>query len=121
MVVFRLIEPSDLQELRFWSEDDELSRRLSYPTAEWFSYVSGPGVARCSIAHEGDIPVAQLQVDHVPGEPAYLDIAVRPDMRAKGMGHAILSEFLDWPGKVYSKLVGHIEPDNFASLRCCQK
>ncbi len=60
-------------------------------------------------------------MDHDHGEPAYLAIAVRPDLRGKRMGQLVLSAFLVGPGKVYPVLVGHIEPDNFASLRCCQK
>jgi hypothetical protein len=50
MIVFRPVVASDLGELRLWFEDIELSRRLCYPTAEWFSYVSGTGIARCWIA-----------------------------------------------------------------------
>jgi len=38
-----------------------------------------------------------------------------------GLGQSVLSAFLEGPGKVYAILVGHIEPDNLASLRCCQK
>ena len=121
MVVFRPIAADDLDELRLWFEDAELSRRLSYPTADWFSYVTGAGNARCWIAEAEGEPVAQLQVDHVPGEPAYLDIAIRPALRGKGMGQLILSRFLDGPGRIYSVLIGYVEPDNFASLRCCQK
>jgi RimJ/RimL family protein N-acetyltransferase len=121
MIDFRPIIASDLIYLRSWFEDRELSRRLSYPTAEWFTYVTDTDVAQCWIAEQGNEPVAQLQVDHFPGEPAYLDIAVRPSFRGKGLGRSILSAFLDGPGEVYSVLVGHIEPDNFASLHCCQK
>lgn len=120
-VVFRPIVASDLAHLRSWFEDEELSRRLSYPTEEWFSYVRGTGIAQCWIAQKGIELVAQLQVDHVPGEPAYLDIAVRPDLRGNGLGQSILSAFLEGPGEAYPVLVGHIEPDNLASLRCCQK
>lgn len=121
MIVFRPIIASDLGTLRSWFADQELSSRLSYPTAEWFSYVTGTDVAHCWIAEQGNKPIAQLQVDHLPGEPAHLDITVRPNLRGKGLGQSVLSAFLIGPGKVYSILVGHIEPDNFASLQCCQK
>jgi len=80
IIVFRPIIASDLLHLRCWFEDDELSRRLAYPTVEWFSYVTAGGSARCWIAQEEDELVAQLQVDYAAGEPAYLEIAVRPDL-----------------------------------------
>lgn len=120
-IVFRLIFAEDLRELRSWFEDAELSRRLSYPTDEWFAYVTNGGIAQCWIAQDDDEPVAQLQVDHVVGEPAYLDIAVRPNLRGKRLGQSILTEFLNGAGSIYSVVVGHIEPDNLASLRCCQR
>lgn len=121
MVVFCPINAGDIADLRSWFTDFELSRRLSYPTEEWSSYVAGPGTARCWIAREKGQAVAQLQVDHASGEPAYVSIAMRPDLRGKRVGQSVLSAFLDGPGKVYPVLVGHIEPDNIASLRCCQK
>jgi RimJ/RimL family protein N-acetyltransferase len=120
MIDFRPLIASDLETLRSWFADAELSRRLSYPTVEWFSYVTGTDAARCWIAVRQSEAIAQLQVDHHPGEPAYLDIAIRPDLRGKGLGRAVLSAFLDGPGKACPVLIGHIEPDNAASLRCFQ-
>lgn len=54
------------------------------------------------IAQEGDEPVTQLQVDHVAGEPAYLDIAVHPDLRGKGLEQSLLTAFRNAPGSTYS-------------------
>lgn len=120
-ITFRPLKNDDLPELRSWFEDAELSRRLSFPTDEWFAYVTVGDAARCWVALVVDRIVAEVQVDREDSERGYLDFAVRPNLRGKGVGAAVLSKFLTGPGRAYSVLEGRIEPDNLASVSCCQR
>lgn len=118
---FRPFTSDDLVELRSWFEDAELSRRLSFPTDEWFVYVTAGDAARCWMALAAGQTVAEVQVDREGLERGYIDLAVRPDLRGQRIGAAVLSAFLSGPGQAYPILEGRIEPDNAASLACCRR
>lgn len=120
-IIFRLIASDDLPELRTWFEDSELSRRLSFPTDEWFAYVTAGAAARCWVALDADRNIAVVQVDREDSERGYLDLAVHPDLRGQGIGTAVLAAFLSGPGRAYAILEGRIESDNAASLACCRR
>lgn len=120
-IIFRLLAGNDLPELRTWFEDAELSRRLSFPTDEWFAYVTAGVAARCWVALDAGRIVAVMQVDRQDSELGYLDLAVRPSLRGQGIGTAVLAAFLTGPGRAYATLEGRIEPDNAASLACCRR
>lgn len=98
-VSFRMILPDDLSVLRNWFEDAELSRRLSYPTYEWFAHVTNGTIARCWVASIEDRTVAMLQVDREVGDIGYFDLAVDPALRRRGLGVALLSAFVAGPGR----------------------
>ncbi len=120
-IIFRLISSNDLPVLRKWFEDAELSRRLSFPTDEWFAYVTAGADARCWLALDAGERVAVIQVDREGSELGYLDLAVRPSLRGQGIGMGVLAAFLSGPGCDYAVLEGRIEPDNAASLACCRR
>ncbi|PYB70650.1 GNAT family N-acetyltransferase [Rhizobium wuzhouense] len=119
-ITFRLLAHDDLRELRSWFQDEELSRRLSFPTDEWFAYVTNEAAVRCWLALEAGEIVALLQVDGDDAARGYLDLAVRPQLRQQGYGAAVLASFLSGPGTSYALLEGRIAPDNLASLACCR-
>lgn len=79
------------------------------------------GVARCwaALSPAGKM-IAELQVDREEPERGYLDIALRPDLRRRGLGTTVLSAFLSGPGRVYPILKPRIEADNTTSLACAR-
>ncbi|MGO7165162.1 N-acetyltransferase family protein, partial [Rhizobium johnstonii] len=93
---------------------------MSFPTDEWFAYVTTGETARCWVAVHAEQVIGEVQVDRDGDERVYLDLAVRPDLRGRGFGAAVLSAFLSAPGQAYPILEGRIEPDNIASLACCR-
>ncbi|WP_158271733.1 GNAT family N-acetyltransferase [Methylosinus sporium] len=111
----------DLSKFRAWFHDDELRRRLSFPTDDWFAYVTAGDAARSWAAlYAGEI-IAQVQVDRESPERGCLAFAMRPDRRGRGLGKRVLSAFLSGPGLAYPVLEGQIEFDNVASLACCRR
>jgi len=62
-MTFRFFTRDDLAEFRAWFDDAELSRRLSFPTDQWFAYVTAGDSARCWAASDGSRIVAAVQVD----------------------------------------------------------
>lgn len=104
--------------LRRWFDDSELARRLSFPDDAWCAYVMCGGEASCWVAVNGGDPVARFQLGARPGEPAFIDIGLRPDLRGQGLGPHWLRAFLDGPARGHDHIIGFIEPDNRASLRC---
>lgn len=120
-IIFRPLASDNLPELRTWFEDAELSRRLSFPTDEWFAYVTAGVAARCWVALDAGRIIAEVQVDREDAERGYFDFAVRPDLRGQRIGVAVISAFLSGPGRAYLLLEGRIEPDNAASLACCRR
>ena len=46
-ITFQIFTRDDLAEFRAWFDDAELSRRLSFPTDQWFAYVTAGDSARC--------------------------------------------------------------------------
>ena len=120
-ITFRPVTSDDLLELRTWFNDSELSRRLSFPTDDWFAYVTAGADARCWVALDAGKVIAMMQVDREDSERGYLDLAVCPHLRGQGIGTAVLTAFLSGPGGVYRILEGRIEPDNAASLACCRR
>lgn len=120
-IILRFIASNDLPELRTWFVDSELSRRLAFPTNEWFTYVTAEAAARCWVAFDAGRIVALTQVDHEESGLGYLSFAVHPSLRGKGTGTAVLAAFLSGPGRAYAILEGRVEPDNAASLACCRR
>ncbi|MBT9372620.1 GNAT family N-acetyltransferase [Rhizobium sp. CSW-27] len=120
-ITFRPLASDDLPELHTWFKDAELSRRLSFPTDDWFAYVTAGADARCWVASDAGELIAMIQVDREDSERGYLDLAVRPQLRGQGIGTAVLKAFLSGPGGIYGILEGRIEPDNAASLACCRR
>jgi RimJ/RimL family protein N-acetyltransferase len=120
-IIFRPLTGNDLPVLRAWFADAELSRRLSFPSDEWFAYVTVGAAARCWVALDASRIVAMIQIDRENSHVGYLDLAVRPSLRGQGIGTAVLAAFLSGPGRAYATLEGRIEPDNAASLACCRR
>ncbi|WP_159591905.1 MULTISPECIES: GNAT family N-acetyltransferase [Chelativorans] len=117
---FRLIDRSDLPALRSWFGDEELLRRISYPTDEWFSPVSGSDARAWVALDDSGALVGQIQVDFDEPEQGYIDFMIRPDLRGRGLGKAVLTAFVSGPSGEFPILEGRIEPDNVASLSCVQ-
>ncbi|MGK6313954.1 N-acetyltransferase family protein [Neorhizobium sp. DT-125] len=111
---FRLFAETDLPEYRAWFADAELNHRISYPDDIWFRHVHQPENACWAVSDEHGL-VAVLQVDR-EGGTGYLDIALRPHRRRRGLGTAMLSAFLGAPGRAYEIIEGRISPDNAAAL-----
>lgn len=120
-IIFRPLARSDLQVLRIWFEDAELSRRLSFPTDEWFAYVTADADANCWVALDAGRIIALMQVDREDFDKGYLDLAVDPRLRGQGFGTAVLMAFLSGPGTAYAILEGRIAPDNAASIAACRR
>lgn len=120
-IVFQLISRDDLSDLRTWHTDSEISRRLSFPTDVWFDYVTRKPTVNCWMARDLTDQVGVVQVDCDGGGLGYLDFAVRPDLRGRGIGRILLAAFLSGPGSRYEVLEGRIAPDNVASLACCRR
>ena len=120
-LAFRQLGEADLAILRGWFVDEELARRLSYPTDDWFTHVTGTGEARSWISLSGNEPIAAIQVDGSAGGTGHLAILMRPELRGRGWGSSVLLAFLAGPGRAYQMLIGSIEPDNVASLACCRR
>ena len=116
----RRLKAEELGEIRSWHNDAELARRLTYPTDEWYAAVSAEG-QQCWVAVDAlGIIVAKMQVDR-DGDVGYIDLAVKPELRGRGVGFAALAAFMTGPGRQYSVIEGRIEPDNAASIACVQK
>lgn len=120
-IIFRPLARNDLQALRIWFEDAELSRRLSFPTDEWFAYVTAGADASCWVALDAGRIIALMQVDREDSDKGCLDLAVDPSLRGQGFGTAALTAFLSGPGTAYAILEGRIAPDNAASIGTCRR
>jgi RimJ/RimL family protein N-acetyltransferase len=122
MAYFRPFNKADLPILQAWFEDAELSFRLSFPTDDWFVYVATNPAVCCWIGiDDGGERAALIQVDRDEEGRGYIDIAVRPDLRGRGIGAATLAAFISGPGSTYLILEGRIAPDNIASLVCARR
>lgn len=113
---FRSLTESDLPSLRKWFRDRELARRISYPTDSWFTYVTSNPQVRCWLAQSHERMLAMMQVDESDDGTGYIDIALNPVLRGRGIGRAVLSAFLRGPGGSYPALEAYVEPDNAASI-----
>ncbi|EKF17771.1 GNAT family N-acetyltransferase [Nitratireductor pacificus] len=111
----------DLSILREWFRDRELSRRLSYPTDAWFAHIQGPKSQCWIVCQEDGQAIAAIQVDREDDGVGFIDLAVKPDLRGKGIGTASLRHFLQTEAPAFRVLSGSIEPDNRASIGCAQK
>lgn len=119
-IAFRPFHADDLPELRSWHADGEVARRLAFPSDEWFAYVTAGGAALCWAAMGADgRMIGQLQVYEEEPGLGFLEFVVRPDLRGRGTGAAMLRAFLAGPGQAYTTLEARMEPDNTASIACC--
>jgi RimJ/RimL family protein N-acetyltransferase len=116
----RRLEAEQLDALRSWYDDAELARRLTYPTDEWYAAVSGEGQQCWVVFDDSGTIVASMQVDR-EADVGYIALAVKPELRGRGIGSAALWAFITGPGRQYSILEGRIAPDNAASIACVQK
>ncbi len=118
-LTFRLMGEPELRELRLWFADAELESRISYPTDEWYAYVTQtPGVFGWMV-FDGSTPVGMTQVDLAPDNQAYFDFAVKPSLRKQSYGRGILMQLVSQPElSAVITLLGYVEPDNRASRRC---
>lgn len=112
---FRTFTENDLPEYRAWFADEKLHSRISYPDDIWFRHVGKSGNACWAAVGDADELVAVLQVDR-ERETGYLDIGLRPALRRRGFGTAVLSAFVAGPGRAYDIIEGRISPDNDAAL-----
>jgi RimJ/RimL family protein N-acetyltransferase len=118
-LTFRIMGEQELAELRAWFNDPELNRRISYPTDEWFAYVTDTPNVFAWTVFDADTAVGMSQVDLADDSRAYFDFAVKPDLRGHGYGRYILSQLVDQPElSAVTMLLGYVEPDNLASRRC---
>jgi RimJ/RimL family protein N-acetyltransferase len=118
-LTFRTIDPTTLRELRTWFADPELEHRVSYPTDQWFAYVTETPDVFAWMIFDGDMPVGMSQVDLAPESRAYFDFAVKPERRGQGYGWRILQQLVRQPElSTTTALLGYVEPDNTASRRC---
>ena len=121
-ITFRLLDAADLEFYRSWFNDAELARRLSYPTDDWFAYVTATEASRCWVGlDETGGVISVLQVDDGENGLGQFDISLRPELRGRGLGAAVLDAFIGGPGADFTALEGAIEPDNAASLACVRR
>lgn len=119
-LIVRKPKAEQLDEIRSWYDDAELARRLTYPTDEWYAAVSAEGQQCWVVLDALGAVVAKMQVDR-EGDVGYIALAVKPELRGRGIGSAALRAFVTGPGRQYSILEGRIERDNAASIACMQK
>ncbi|WP_426437442.1 GNAT family N-acetyltransferase [Bradyrhizobium genosp. P] len=120
-ISFRSFEERDLPEYRSWFSDAELSRRLSFPTDEWFAYTRSNSV-RCWLATDAQNGlVGQIQIDEDGNGAGHFDMAIKPSLRRMGLGAEMLRAFLREHGGSYSALHATVETDNWASIACLQR
>ena len=116
---FRILDPSGLDIFAAWFADDELSRRISAPTEQWFQYVSTKPENSAWLVYEGRVAVGQIQLDTYPDQTGSLSLAVNPELRSRGYGKRILSAFLlQEVASRLGEITACIEADNNASLHC---
>jgi len=119
--IFRKFVSEDLSWFRAWFMDHELSRRLAYPTDEWFSHVGGENV-RCWKAVDMDgMPFGVVQVDQDASGAGFLALAVCPEIRGNGYGTRLLRAFIQGPGRAYRELRCSVETDHVSSLACLRR
>ncbi len=119
---FRPVERADLAILRGWHNDHETARQLSFPTDDWFAWVTERQNAHCWLALIDGRVVGFVQLD-CEGTAArgYLAMAIAPQERGRGLGQVVLRAFLRGPGRTYERIEGFIAPDNHASLTCFRR
>lgn len=94
---FRRFDRDDLAFYASWFDDPETARRLSFPDAEWLDYVThadGGSVAEVATLGPSGDPVAMLQYDIEGDGGISLLLAVRADLRGKGVGTRVVEGFL---------------------------
>ena len=107
--------------LRSWFSDQELQKRLEYPTPLWFDYVCNEANVYAWLINEGDFPVGHLQVDIQTDGTAYIGFYVNPELRKQGYGRRILNALITRPEvSTVGKFIAMAEVDNLASQRCLQ-
>lgn len=120
-LVFREFEPGDLTAYQAWFDDPELARRLSFPDETWLCYLEEPHVAGWKVASQDSRGLAMVQVDRDENGVGYSDVAVKPQLRSKGLRRRILKSFIAGPGICYRALHATVEPDNEASIRMLRR
>lgn len=115
-LVFARFEADDLAEYQSWFTDGELSRRLSFPDERWFSYLGADHVACWAVKSGAGEMVAVVQADREEDGAGFFDIALRPQLRGRGLGRQVLDAFISGPARTYRELRATVEPDNHASI-----
>jgi len=116
---FRILDPSGLDIFAAWFADDELSRRVSTPTEQWFQYVSTKPENFAWLIYEGREAIGQIQLDTYPDRTGSLSLVVSPELRSRGYGKRILSALLlREEASRLGEIRACIEEDNSASLNC---
>lgn len=119
---FEAVREDDLVHLTEWHADAELAARYGgtdWPAKLWEILNTDPS-RRCFIAWNDDEAVGYLDWELHPDENlAWIGLAVKPELRAKGWGTRILRAWLESEiAHSVGEIRAGIEPDNPASVRC---
>jgi RimJ/RimL family protein N-acetyltransferase len=116
---FRRFSEQDLRLVTTWFVDPEMKRRISYPTTQWFNYVSTTPNVYAWMILERITPIAYVQVDIEDDQRAYTVLAVKAEFRGQGYCKKILRALVKRPEvSKLSSIEGYVEVDNTASQRC---
>ncbi len=117
-IVFVPLDEDRMKEVERWPKDAS-QQWLSCDVAHLLQLQrSSPG-RRCFVALDGSQSVGVVDIEESGDGAAWMSLFVRPDMRGKGMGQAVLRSLLsDETVAHIRELKVEIEKDNPASLRC---
>jgi RimJ/RimL family protein N-acetyltransferase len=121
---FRRIDRDDLEAYAAWFEDAETARRMSFPDPDWLDYVThadGGSVAEVATLGPAAAPAAVLQYDIEGDGGISLLMAVRPDLRGRGVGFRVLEGFIARVADRFAHVDAWVDTDNAAALALLRK
>ena len=118
-LTFTPLDEAGLAVYASWFVDEELQRRMEFPTAAWLDFVRRtPGYYAWMVSAGGDM-IGYIGLEIEADGLAHVGLAVRPAVRACGYGRTILRALLARPELAEVRAVeAGIAAYNMASLRC---
>jgi RimJ/RimL family protein N-acetyltransferase len=105
-----------------WFETDAEARArfdLYDEHPRWWHLVEADGSRYGFIGWSGNEPVGFVDIEVGDSEASFV-VMVRSDRRNTGLGRRLIGLAMDEAARLGAqRLVGYVEPDNSASLRCC--
>lgn len=124
---FRKFQAGDFATYKAWFTDPELERRLGPLDDEWLAAVLSKRASDGAtwLVLDGDAPVAVVETSLHPTDSslaAITELAVKPELRGRGIGMAVLQEVLALrrrEGRL--EHLAYIREDNGTARRCFER